>query len=82
MHLVVNRPFGRRGFRRFEVRHLDIHFFITFVETPHLNGNHTIFGEVIEGEDIVNSITFVQPGNLANQEPAGDEIFRIDIYES
>lgn len=57
-------------------------FFITFVETPHLDGIHTIFGELIEGEDVLDSITFVQPGNLLEQEPVGDEIFRIDIYES
>jgi peptidylprolyl isomerase/peptidyl-prolyl cis-trans isomerase B (cyclophilin B) len=57
-------------------------FFITFVETPHLDGIHTIFGELIEGVDVLENITFVQPGNLANQEPVGDEISRIDIYES
>ncbi len=26
-------------------------FFLTFVPTPHLNGKHTIFGEVVEGLD-------------------------------
>jgi peptidylprolyl isomerase len=57
-------------------------FFITFVETPHLDGIHTVFGELIEGEDVLNSITFIQPGDLTNLEPQGDEIFRIDIYES
>jgi len=29
-------------------------FFITIVPTPWLNGRHTIFGKVIEGQDIVN----------------------------
>ncbi len=48
-------------------------FFITFTETPHLNGLHTIFGEVIEGEEMLGSLQRVQPG-----EP-GDVIERIDI---
>jgi peptidyl-prolyl cis-trans isomerase A (cyclophilin A) len=31
-------------------------FFVTVVPTPHLNGRHTIFGEVIEGKDIIDAI--------------------------
>jgi cyclophilin family peptidyl-prolyl cis-trans isomerase len=31
-------------------------FFITHVATPHLDGRHTVFGRVVEGQDVVNRI--------------------------
>lgn len=34
-------------------------FFITEVPTPHLNGKHTIFGAVVEGQEVVGRIARV-----------------------
>jgi len=34
-------------------------FFITVAATPWLTGNHTIFGEVVEGQDVADKITKV-----------------------
>ena len=31
-------------------------FFPTFVPTPHLDGKHTIFGEVVEGMETVQAL--------------------------
>ena len=38
-------------------------FFITVAATPWLNGKHTIFGEVIEGADVVDRISRVKTGS-------------------
>ena len=38
-------------------------FFITTAATPWLNGRHTIFGEVIEGADVVDKISHVKTGS-------------------
>jgi peptidyl-prolyl cis-trans isomerase A (cyclophilin A) len=37
-------------------------FFITVAPTPWLTGNHTIFGEVVEGQDIADKISKVPRG--------------------
>ncbi|KAK1921557.1 peptidyl-prolyl cis-trans isomerase-like 2 [Papiliotrema laurentii] len=39
-------------------------FFITFRETPHLNNKHTVFGKLVGGEDVLNTIerALVRPG--------------------
>ncbi|HNA90426.1 MAG TPA: peptidylprolyl isomerase [Anaerolineales bacterium] len=52
-------------------------FFITFGPQPSLNGGYTIFGQVIEGMDVVNSITRRDPQQNPNFE--GDKILSITI---
>jgi peptidyl-prolyl cis-trans isomerase A (cyclophilin A) len=37
-------------------------FFITVAPTPWLTGNHTIFGEVIEGQDVADKISKAKKG--------------------
>jgi len=51
-------------------------FFITFVPTPHLDGMHTVFGEVIEGLDNVLGIAIRDPGTAT---ASGDHIRSIVI---
>ena len=38
-------------------------FFITFKETPWLDGRHTVFGEVLEGEDVVLALEKIGSGS-------------------
>ena len=40
-------------------------FFITFKETPWLNGRHVVFGEVIEGQDVVDALEKIGSGSGA-----------------
>ena len=42
-------------------------FFITFKETPWLDGRHVVFGEVIEGQDLVNELEKVGTGSGATK---------------
>jgi cyclophilin family peptidyl-prolyl cis-trans isomerase len=39
-------------------------FFITHGPTPHLNDRHSVFGQVVEGEDVLMSIPPRDPGNV------------------
>jgi cyclophilin family peptidyl-prolyl cis-trans isomerase len=54
-------------------------FFITFGATPHLNGGYTIFGQVIEGMDVVYQIRLRDP--QLNPSYSGDVIKSVTIDE-
>ena len=54
-------------------------FFITVVPTPWLNGKHTIFGEVIEGADIVQGIS--QAKTDRRDRPAQDVVLESVVID-
>jgi cyclophilin family peptidyl-prolyl cis-trans isomerase len=55
-------------------------FFITYAPTPHLNGLHTIFGEVVEGAEVLNNLTPRDPQD--NPDYQGDMLVSVEIIET
>ena len=47
-------------------------FFVTLKETPWLNGKHTVFGEIVEGQEVIDSIGTLE--TEAQGKPKGDSI--------
>jgi cyclophilin family peptidyl-prolyl cis-trans isomerase len=54
-------------------------FFITHAATPWLDDRHAVFGEVVEGMEVVNALRERDPQSAG--EP-GDAIERVEIEES
>ena len=54
-------------------------FFITTVPTPWLTGKHTIFGEVIDGTEVIDEISKVETGR--NDRPVKDVVLESVVIE-
>ena len=46
-----------------------------------LNGQYTVFGKVVEGMEVVDTLTARDPQNVATPQPDGDKIVSIEITE-
>ena len=55
-------------------------FFITYGPAPHLNGNHTVFGKVLSGMDVLEQLTPRDPQPGVNL-PPGDKLISVTIEE-
>ena len=55
-------------------------FFITYLARHELDGNYSVFGQLIEGMDVLESLTPRDPRD--NPDFEGDKIIRITISES
>ncbi|CAD7815968.1 putative peptidyl-prolyl cis-trans isomerase [Chryseobacterium aquaeductus] len=54
-------------------------FFITEIATPWLDGRHTIFGEVVKGDDVIDAIANVEKG--AQDKPKTDIVLeKVSIF--
>ena len=54
-------------------------FFLTFLPTPHLDGLHSVFGEVVEGMDVLLSLTLRDPQRSPST--PGDTLATVVIEE-
>jgi cyclophilin family peptidyl-prolyl cis-trans isomerase len=53
-------------------------FFITFDATPWLDGRHAVFGRVLEGEEVLDALTRIDPGRPGGARP--DVMEHVTIY--
>ena len=54
-------------------------FFITYEPTPWLDGKHSVFGQLVEGMDVLKNLTPRDPSK--NPQTEGDKIIKVTIKE-
>jgi len=56
-------------------------FFVCQVPTPHLDGKHAVFGEVIEGADVIDTIAALPTG--PNDRPKQDVVLeKVEVFRA
>ena len=54
-------------------------FFLTTIATPHLDGNHAVFGEVSEGMHVVKAIEMCDKFPGENRPRTPQQIIRVTL---
>jgi len=78
-NLKFDRP-GRVGMANSGPDTNGSQFFITYAPQPHLDGGYTIFGQVLRGMEVVESLTPRDPQSVVGL-PPGDKILGVEIEE-
>lgn len=54
-------------------------FFITFTATPWLDGRHAVFGRVVEGLEVLDALTRIDPSAPGGARP--DSMVRVSVFK-
>lgn len=76
LNLEMRRNYGKDSTNQFHYSPEDLEFFKTQGGTPHLDGEYTVFGQIIEGLSIVDSIGAVR--TMPGDRPVEDVIMKME----
>ena len=60
-------------------------FFITHIETPWLDGKHTVFGKVVEGQDVVDAVAqgdLIESLEIVRQGKAAEDFNAVEAFRT